>query len=595
MAKHVIGVDVGTTAVRAVEIVTGDRPHLVRFGQVALPLGAVHEGEVVDVVAVSDALKRLWREVGFGSKSVRVGLASPRVILRIVDIPRLNDDETRSALALQLDDYVPIRMEDTVFDFQPLPPSDDPGPDRRVLLAAAHQDAVRPLVEAVRSAGLRVDAVDVVPAALARSFHDPDLGPDLVDVVVSVGGGTVVVVAARDGLPMFARTITNVSGRSITERIAAGLAVSDVEAERFKRGDLDGIDADAAGSLRAAAGPAIAELLDEVRDSLEFFSAQPGALPVRRILITGGGSLLEELEVELSDRLGLPVQLADPFGPHPSGRDLGVPTGYELTDLPFLAPYVATAMGIALAGGSRSKTLDLTPTTARQRSTRRGPFLVGATASILLLSTAGLYVQRRGIVGDEQARRQSLALDIAAAQAAATPVVTATGDPGEMAASVVRSVAARDVDWLATTGQLEALSAGVNVDITSIEAVTEQPLPPAPSAVDPTVVDPTVVDPTVTVAPVSSASSVAGSESGGGGLVPALPVARLSVAGTALDANVVAAWLDALGTDPRFTAVWVSGLSSTPGPDGSAVTQFSAELSLTEETLVLRPFAEESA
>ena len=318
MAKHVIGVDVGTNAVRAVEIVTGDRPRLHRFGQVALPLGAVHEGEVVDVVAVSDALKRLWREVGFGSKSVRVGLASPRVILRIVDIPMLNDAETRSALALQLDDYVPIRMEDTVFDFQPLPASDDPGPDRRVLLAAAHQDAVRPLVEAVRSAGLRVAAVDVVPAALARSFHDPDLGPDLVDVVVSVGGGTVVVVAARDGLPMFARTITNVSGRSITERIAAGLAVSDVDAERFKRGDLDGIDADAAGSVRAAAEPAIAELLDEVRDSLEFFSAQPGALPVRRILLTGGGSLIEDLELELSERLGLPVELADPFGPDPS-------------------------------------------------------------------------------------------------------------------------------------------------------------------------------------------------------------------------------------------------------------------------------------
>ena len=87
MAKHVIGVDVGTNAIRAAEIVTGDRPYLHRFGQVALPLGAVHEGEVVDVVAVSDALKRLWREVGFASKSVRVGLASPRVILRIVDIP----------------------------------------------------------------------------------------------------------------------------------------------------------------------------------------------------------------------------------------------------------------------------------------------------------------------------------------------------------------------------------------------------------------------------------------------------------------------------------------------------------------------------
>lgn len=591
MAKRVIGVDVGTNAVRAVEIVTGDRPQLHRFGQVALPLGAVHEGEVVDVVAVSDALKRLWREVGFGSKSVRVGLASPRVILRIVDIPMLNDAETRSALALQLDDYVPIRREDTVFDFQPLPPSDEPGPDRRVLLAAAHQDAVRPLVEAVRSAGLRVAAVDVVPAALARSFHDPDLGPDLVDVVVSVGGGTVVVVAARDGVPMFARTITNVSGRSITERIAAGLGVSDVDAERFKRGDHDGIDADTAATVRAAGEPAISELLDEVRDSLEFFSAQPGALPVRRVLLTGGGSLIEDLELDLREHLGLPVQLADPFGPDPA-----VPIGFELRDLPFLAPYVATAMGIALAGGSRSKTLDLTPTTARERSTRRGPFLVGATASILLLSTGGLYVQRRGIVGDEQARRDSVALEIAAAQAAATPVVAATGDPVELAEAVVRSVAGRDVDWLATTRQLEALSSGVDVDITSVEAVTEQPLPPAAAAVAPSVATPAAAAPVAGTPSSAPPSAVATATPGATDpLVPSLAVARLSVAGTAADANVVAAWLDALATDPRFTNVWVTGLSSVPDPDGTTVVQFSALMSLTGETLVLRPFGEESA
>ena len=60
-------------------------------------------------------------------------------------------------------------------------------------------------------------------------------------------------------------------------------------------------------------------------------------------------------------------------------------------------------------------------------------------------------------------------------------------------------------------------------------------------------------------------------------------------------ANVVAAWLDALATDPRFTDVWVSGLSSVPVPDGTAIMQFSAQMSLTGETLVLRPFGEESA
>ena len=87
----------------------------------------------------------------------------------------------------------------------------------------------------------------------------------------------------------------------------------------------------------------------------------------------------------------------------------------------------------------------------------------------------------------------------------------------------------------------------------------------------------------------------AGRESGDVVLVPGLTVARLSVAGTAADANVVAAWLDALATDSRFTDVWVSGLSSVPVPDGTAIMQFSAQMSLTGETLVLRPFGEESA
>ncbi|MGD9701844.1 MAG: type IV pilus assembly protein PilM [Acidimicrobiia bacterium] len=577
MAKRVIGVDVGTNAVRAAEIAGGDRPYLHRFGQVALPVGAVHEGEVVDVGAVSEALKRLWREVGFGSRSVRVGLASARVIMRIVDVPTLSDAETRSALALQLDEYVPIRIEDTVFDFQPLPPSDDPGPDRQVLLAAAHQDAVRPLVEAVRGAGLRVAAVDVVPAALARAFHDPHLGPDLVDVVVSVGGGTVVVVAARDGLPMFARTITNVSGRSITERIAARLAVSELDAERFKRGDH--MDVAGASAARSAAEPAIAELVEEVRDSLDFFGAQPGALPVRRVLLTGGGSLLEHFELDLSDRLGLPVSFADPFG-----LDPGVPLGFERTDLPFLAPYVPTALGIALAGGPRwSKTLDLTPASTRVRSGPRRPMVVGASASVILLVAGGLYAQRRSAISDELARADAVGAQVVAAQQAAVPAGVPTGDPAELVPSIMGSVAERDVDWLTVTQQLEALSHSVGVEITSVDAVVEPP----------------VSIPTELAAAGSTGAStpVAGAEpqpiDASEVVASAMPVARASIAGTASDANVVAAWLDALVTDDRFADVWITGITSSAEADRSAFVQFSAQLTLTGSALVVRPILEE--
>ena len=61
-----IGVDIGSSAVRAAEVVIeGKRSALQRFAQVGLPPGAVVEGEVRDQAAVTAALKRLWAEGGF--------------------------------------------------------------------------------------------------------------------------------------------------------------------------------------------------------------------------------------------------------------------------------------------------------------------------------------------------------------------------------------------------------------------------------------------------------------------------------------------------------------------------------------------------
>ena len=62
--KGRIGLDVGSTAVRAVELV-GTPPTVVRASQVALPPGAVESGEVRDPGGVSDALSKLWSEGGF--------------------------------------------------------------------------------------------------------------------------------------------------------------------------------------------------------------------------------------------------------------------------------------------------------------------------------------------------------------------------------------------------------------------------------------------------------------------------------------------------------------------------------------------------
>ena len=214
MAATAIGLDVGTSAVRALEIELGDTPLIRRMGQVGLPVGAVVDGEVADVDAVSIALQRLWSEVGFSSKEVRVGMSSARVIVRTIEMPRLSHDELMSTIRLQLDDYVPLPAEETVFDVRTMDGIAPTGPTQQLLLAATHQDAVTPLVMAVLGAHLKVAAVDVIPAALALALTHPEPGQDdRVDMLLSVGAGTVIAIAAAGGEALFSRTLDDVSSQ----------------------------------------------------------------------------------------------------------------------------------------------------------------------------------------------------------------------------------------------------------------------------------------------------------------------------------------------------------------------------------------------
>ncbi len=88
MASKVVGLDIGTSGVRAAELSLGKAAAtLERFGQVALPPGAVRDGEVVDTDAVAAAIKQLWAQAKFSTKKVVVGVANQKVVVRQATFP----------------------------------------------------------------------------------------------------------------------------------------------------------------------------------------------------------------------------------------------------------------------------------------------------------------------------------------------------------------------------------------------------------------------------------------------------------------------------------------------------------------------------
>jgi type IV pilus assembly protein PilM len=347
MTRNVVGLDIGTTAVRAAELsVRRGQVVLVRLGQVGLPPGVVVDGEVVDPEAVAGAIRALRRRTKLSGKRVVLGVANQRVVVRQVDLPWMELAELRRSLAFQAQDHLPIPVEGAELDFTVLAEEEGPGGQRllRVLLVAAQKEMVAGHLRAVTRAGLQPVGVDLTPLALLRSLAPPTVLAEGGGALVDVGARVTNIVVHQGGAPRFVR-IMLMGGQDVTEALGKGLSLEPGEAELAKlaasAGDAAGPEA--AGIIDAT----LAAFVEEVRGSLDFYQAQPDAVALERVTISGGGSLLRPLAERLQAALQLPVERARTLASVQVGR-----IGLDAEELAELEPLAAVPVGLALGAVS---------------------------------------------------------------------------------------------------------------------------------------------------------------------------------------------------------------------------------------------------
>jgi type IV pilus assembly protein PilM len=347
VAGKVVGLDIGTSGVRAAELSLGrGAATLERFGQVALPAGAVHDGEVVDSAAVGAALKQLWAQAKFSTKKVVLGVANQKVVVRQVDVPWLPEDELRKSLSFQVADFLPMAAEEAILDFHPLEEltNESGGRMLRILLVAAARDMVGNALEAVKIAGLDPQVVDLNSFAVLRSVvGEGATASPTAEAVVDIGASVTNIVVHQGGVPRFVR-ILMLGGADITNAVAERLGVPQDQAEAVKQQTglmlVPSNDVHPAQRAIEASGGAF---VDEVRGSLDYFMAQPGASRIDRVLLSGGGSRLAGLAERLQAATRLPVHVARPMSQLKIGK-----TGLTPEQLAYVEPMVTVPVGLAM-------------------------------------------------------------------------------------------------------------------------------------------------------------------------------------------------------------------------------------------------------
>ena len=347
-----MGLDIGTSGVRAAELRLGKGgPVLERFGQVALPVDAVRDGEVADPEAVAATLRTLWTQVGFKSRKVVVGVANQRVVVRQVDLPWLPAAELRASLAFQVQDYIPMPVDQALLDFHPLEERTDETGNRvlRVLLVAAAREMVDSTLQAVALAGLTPTMVDLTSFAVLRAHAHADSGIAAVhaEALVDVGASVTNIIVHQGGVPRFVRILL-AGGADITAAVAERLGVPTEQAEALKQSTgipvQETYDTSPAQRAIEATGGLFVE---EVRGSLNYFMAQSGASRVTRIVLSGGGSRLTGLAERLSAATRLPVDVAAPLSRLTIGQ-----TGLTPEQLAYSEQMISVPVGLALGVAS---------------------------------------------------------------------------------------------------------------------------------------------------------------------------------------------------------------------------------------------------
>jgi type IV pilus assembly protein PilM len=269
-SAEVVGLDIEPGLVAAVKARVNGSILAERAAAQPLDADTVREGEVVDIDALTEALREMFSTGSLG-KRVRVGIANQRTVMRTIDLPPVTDrKELAAAVRFQAQDQVPMPLSNAVLDFHPLGLVDTPsGQRQRVVLVAAQRDMVEKLLTAVRRAGLTPEGVDLSAFALIRSLHDRAEGETGRVLYLNVDGLANLAIA-EGTVCRFTRVIGG-GVEAMAGELAARRAISLGEARALLASvDLGAPKADQAGAFaKAAPAPAEEDAVTAIEAALE--------------------------------------------------------------------------------------------------------------------------------------------------------------------------------------------------------------------------------------------------------------------------------------------------------------------------------------
>ncbi len=342
--KSVVGLDMGSSVVKAVEItLEGPEPVVTGFAHVEIPPGG----------SLTDAVNQAFKAGKFRSRRVVTAVSGQSVVVRYVPMMKMSDVDLKQAIRFETDKYLPFDLDEVQLDCQPLKrnPQGQTEGDRKggketeqmtVLLAACKTKAIEERVQILQNQGLTPIAIDIDLFALANAWElcglpaeETEAGKETAIALVDVGATRTSINVLCGGETCFSREI-NIGGADMTQAVARRLSLETIEAEAIKRGseqhELE---------VNTAIAPVLEDLVSELSLSLDYVEHHEG-VQVTEILLSGGGVLAPGAAQYIEQATGRRARTWNPL----EGLRVDV-NRVDVEELEAWAPTLVVAVGLA--------------------------------------------------------------------------------------------------------------------------------------------------------------------------------------------------------------------------------------------------------
>lgn len=314
------GLDISSDRIAAATV-SGGRVKAASY--MALEPGMVVDGEIADPAALGAAISQFLSASGLSDR-VRIGVASPRVVIRSFEMPIIADrKEFEAAVRFQAADHLPMSVDEAVIDYQIVGtvPAAEAGDQEkfRVVLVAASRGLIDNVVATAHAAGVKLQSIDLAAFGLIRVLY-PGAALDNETICYLHVGDMVNVTLAQGQICKFTRaTPSGISAAAARLMDRAQLTREHAEMWLDHVGLVQPFEsisgeADIVAAARDELLTMVNQLGNDITASVDFHNVQPGATRVSRILLVGPAARIEGLADALAQRTGLPVSLPAPIG-----------------------------------------------------------------------------------------------------------------------------------------------------------------------------------------------------------------------------------------------------------------------------------------